>query len=162
MKDSKISSEEGRRIVDDFISKTSAQRKEFEEEIKILAAKFGVDYGSTTQGEIEDLKARVSHLEQKMNGNKEKMPLATPSPQDQQDTVVEKVANNGRVSLADEVLTPEKKMEAEQQRLKQRQEDRPAAQRVEEDTQKANLSQPPLTPDKKMEQDRKNISKNID
>lgn len=160
VRDSKISSEEGRRIVDDFVNKTSAQRKEFEEEIKIVAAKFGVDYGSTTPSEIEKLKERVSKLEQELYGQNRSGEDTTGSAAQQ--AVVDKVKSNERVSLGHDVLTPEKKMEAERERLNQQQGNRPAAQRVEEDTQKANLGQPPLTPDKKMEQDRKRSSKNID
>lgn len=157
--DSKISSEEGRRIVDDFVNRTSTQRKEFEEEIKTVAARFGVDYGSTTQSEIEHLKERVSQLEQNLNGSKESSEAGS-FRNGSRDSVVEKVANNQRVSLSDEILTPEKKMQAEQERLKQ-QGNRPATRR-EEDAQKANLGQPPLTPSKKMEQDRNRSSKKFD
>ena len=158
--DSKISSEEGKRIVDDFVSKTSTQRKEFEEEIKIVAAKFGADYGSTTQSDIDKLKERVSKLEQELHATKGS--AGANNSDEAHESVVEKVKNNERASLGHDVLTPDKKMEAERERLNQQQSNRPAAQRVEEDAQKANLGQPPLTPDKKMEQDRKQSSKNID
>ncbi|AHM61295.1 hypothetical protein D770_15205 [Flammeovirgaceae bacterium 311] len=62
---------------------------------------------------------------------------------------VEKVAEGRRASLADEPLTPQKKMQAEEARMKNKTEK--SEERSESDHQKANLGSAVLTPQKKME-----------
>lgn len=65
---------------------------------------------------------------------------------------VEKVAEGRRASLADEPLTPPRKMQAEQARMKNKTEN--SEERSETDHQLANLGSAVLTPQKKMEKAR--------
>jgi hypothetical protein len=67
-------------------------------------------------------------------------------------SVVDKVASGERASLADESLTPQKKMAAEQQRMQQN--GQQPSERKEEDRQRANLgTKEVLTPGRKVEKD---------
>lgn len=71
---------------------------------------------------------------------------------DQNSHIVNKIASGKQASYTDEPLTPPRKMEAEQMRMRNKksgQEDR-----QEEDTQVTNLGGSILTPQKKMERDR--------
>lgn len=70
----------------------------------------------------------------------------------QHKNVVEKVVAGERASLGDEPLTPPKKMQAEQARMKK--EKGNAEERHEEDRQQAHLGDAVLTPQKKMEKAR--------
>lgn len=172
--DRKISEDEGKRIFADFLSKAKGSQRDFEQQINSVASQFGKDFKKTTTDELEELKKRVAILESKLNGsdlNTENLTMERDPLQQQkreaagqeknssaeedlsQSSVVNKVKNNERVSLGDDILTPQKKMEAERQRMQQ---DRPASPRHEEDSQKASLGDAPLTPDKKMEDARKN------
>lgn len=175
VKDRKISEDEGKRIFDDFLSKAKGSQRDFEQQINSVASQFGKDFKKTTTDELEELKKRVAILESKLNSSElgtenlrmERDPLhqqkkeaaeqekSFSATEDlSQSSVVNKVKNNERVSLGDDILTPQKKMEAERQRMQQQ--DRPASPRHEEDSQKASLGDAPLTPDKKMEDARKN------
>lgn len=172
--DRKISEDEGKRIFNDFLAKAKGSQQDFEQQINSVASQFGKEYKKTTNAELEELKKRVATLESKLNASNlttENLSMERDPLQEQKrkaagqegtsageedmskSTAVNKVKNSERVSFADDVLTPQKKMEAERQRMQQQ--DRPAR-RHEEDTQKANLGEPPLTPDKKMEDARKN------
>ncbi len=175
IRDRKISEDEGKRLFNDFLAKAKGSQEDFEQQINTVAAQFGKDFKKNTHDEMEELKNRVAALEDKLNSSSlnaenlrmERDPLQeqkraaagqAQSPEEKKEdsssTAVNKVRNSERVSLADDVLTPQKKMEAERQRMQQQ--DRPASPRHEEDTQKANLGEPPLTPDKKMEEAKKN------
>jgi polyhydroxyalkanoate synthesis regulator phasin len=175
IRDRKISEDEGKRLLDDFLAKAKGSQEDFEQQINTVAAQFGKDYKKNTHDEMESLKERVAILESKLNTygldtenlTMERDPLqqqkraaagqeqSTKNEREESTgSTVNKVKNSERVSLADDVLTPQKKMEAERQRMQQQ--DRPASQRHEEDNQKTNLGEPPLTPDKKMEEARKN------
>lgn len=165
----KLTEEEGNRIVEDFISKTENQKHDFEDQVRSVALKFSKDFGSSAESEIERLKERIAFLEGQVNssvldkekhpGNEEKVLLFKQRQnrkleQTNAASPVEKVRRGERVSLGNEVLTPEKKMEAERQRL-QAHENRPALPRQEQETQKTSLGGPILTPGKKVEQDKK-------
>ena len=178
IRDRKISEEEGKRIVEEFTSKTRSQAKELEDQVKSFSSKFNKDEGGSTESEVERLKKKIQLLEDKLvqaNNNSNSSSFQEPfetqritmehdplqekralfqQKLNEQSRSVDRVVNNERVSLGDEILTPEKKMEAEQKRM-QSQEDRPSANRREQDSQKANLSSPVLTPGKKVEQDKK-------
>jgi polyhydroxyalkanoate synthesis regulator phasin len=172
IRDRKISEDEGKRLLDDFLAKAKDSQEDFEQQINTVAAQFGKDYKKNTHDEMERLKERVAVLESKLNSSgagtenltMERDPLQQQkraaagqeqsSESKKEERTVNKVKNSNRVSLADNVLTPQKKMEAERQRMQQS--DRPASQRHEEDKQKTNLGEPPLTPDKKMEEAKKN------
>lgn len=201
--DRKITEDEGKRLVDDFLSKTKQQRKEFEEQLRTASSNIGKEFGSSleeTDETIKNLQKRIEELEKqlKSSGPESANPhsaatsatadssgrismegeetlqeakRAAAQLQDQykepekpenpksRESSIDKVKHQERVSLSDEVLTPEKKMEAEKQRM-QEQQNRPSAERKEEDTQKENLGGPALTPDKKMEQARQQSKDN--
>lgn len=166
----KITEEEGRRIIDDFAQMTKSQTEDFEEQIRSLSSKYGQDFGFSAEKEIEKLKERVADLERRLEVEsrglegkpanerkkisflkRQQKSLEANRPQR---GPVEKVQKNERVSFGDEVLTPDKKMEAERGRI-QSPHDRPSVTRQEKDTQKASLGSPVLTPEKKVEQDKR-------
>lgn len=185
--DRKITEEEGKKLVDDFLAKTKEQRKEFEEQLRAASSKFSKESETSSEETISTLKKRIQELESQLEGSgtektnphatagsatsdrsgrismeentlqQEKRQAAGQQEQAQEtegtQNTINKVKNDERVSFSDDVLTPEKKMEAEKQR-QQEQQNRPSAGRKEEDTQKANLGGPVLTPDKKMDQAR--------
>jgi hypothetical protein len=70
----------------------------------------------------------------------------------EQKSIVEKVAEGRRASFGDEPLTPPKKMQAEESRMKNR--DGKSEERGESDQQQASLGSAVLTPQKKMEKAR--------
>lgn len=164
----KLTEEEGKRIIEDFIQKTEHQQHDFEDQIRSVALKFGKDYNSSAESEIKRLKERIAILEDQLHSsgqekkehpcNERKVELFQKRQKRKLEELrasrnpVEKVRMNERVSLGGAVLTPEKKMEAERQRL-QHPESRPAFPRQEQDSQKATLGGPILTPDKKVEKD---------
>lgn len=179
--DQKITEEEGKKLVDDFMDKTKDQRKDFEEQLKSVSSKFMKDVDETSRETITALRKRVEELENqlKSSGSSGEEESINPSAaagsattdrsgriameentlQDEKraaagQNAVNKVKDNERVSFSDDVLTPQKKMEAEKQRM-QEQQDRPASGRAEEDTQKANLGGDILTPEKKMDEARR-------
>lgn len=177
VRDRKMNKEEGRRVLNDFLAKAKKSQQSFEQQMHTAAARFEEGLNKNTRSELQELRERVALLENKLNASSperqsqkterlamENDPLhqqkreatGQQSPEQTKEKkpgAIDKVRNSERVSLGDEVLTPEKKMEAERQRMQQP--DRPASPRHEEDTQKANLGEAPLTPDKKMEDARK-------
>ncbi len=189
IRDRKISEEEGKRIVEDFTSKTKAQTQEIEDQARSFSSKFKSS-GLSPEQEIEQLRAKIRMLESQLSqaenhstpANEIESPGDIQEPSMERDPLQEKkelflhkleeqadetepdtakesdsvtkVVNNERVSLGGDILTPEKKIEAEQKRMHQ-QADRPTADRREQDTQKANLSGPVLTPGKKAENDKR-------
>lgn len=172
----KITEEEGRRIIDDFAGMAKHHTADFEQQIETISLKYGKDFSFSAEEEIEMLKQRVAALESRLNySDNEADSKAKPANEGKKISFlkhqqrkseamqlnsgpVEKVEDNERVSLGDKVLTPERKMEAERNRM-QNQSDRPSQRRVEKDTQKATLDQPVLTPGKKVEQDMKDAEK---
>ena len=177
IRDRKISEEEGKRIIEDFTNKTKSQAKELEDQVNSFSSKLNKGDEGSTESEIVRLKKKIQLLEERLvqanNSNRsseedfnesqrltvEHIPLQEKralfqQKLNEQSSSVDRVVNDERVSLGDEVLTPERKIKAEQKRM-QSQEDRPSANRHEQDTQKANLSSPILTPGKKVEQDKK-------
>lgn len=192
--DQKITEDEGKKLVDDFMSKTKDQRKDFEEQLKTVSSKFKKDFDETSEDTINTLKKRIEELESQLKGTSGASAISTESirPEDaaesatsdrsgritmEEDTLqqekreaarseaqqesgqstINKVKQDERVSFSDDVLTPQKKMEAEKQRMQENQ-NRPSASRKEEDSQKANLGGDILTPDKKMEKARQEAS----
>ena len=166
----KITEEEGRRIIDDLARMTRNHTEDLEEQIRALSSKYGQEFGSTAEREIERLKERVASLESRIDysnfelegkpANELKRLSFIRRQQRKEESEfpqrgpIEKVQRNQRVSLGDEVLTPDKKMEAERMRGVS-QPDRPSVNRQEKDVQKANLGGPVLTPERKVEQDTK-------
>lgn len=172
----KITQEEGRKIMEDFAEMAKNHTDDFEEQIQSMSSRYGMDFAFSPESEIAMLKERVAALESRLENdrpeiassqalknkpaNERKRIIFQNRQQKKQETgrtdrsPAEKVANNERVSLGDEILTPEKKMEAEKFRT-QNQTDRPSQRRAEKDTQKASLGNKVLTPEKKVEQDSK-------
>ncbi len=61
----KLSTEEGKKIVDEFLANTSSKKEEFESQIKALSDKALSSFKSSGNSEVEDLKARIEALEAK-------------------------------------------------------------------------------------------------
>lgn len=124
IKDRKITEEEGKRIMDDLINKSKGQRQEFEDQFRSFSSKFEKASGTSAEEEIEKLRQRIEALEAQLNISPEKSgkpaSVANPSMEKKERSPVEKVEQNERVSLGDEVLTPEKKMEAEKKRMQEK------------------------------------------
>lgn len=186
--DQKITEEEGKKLVDDFMDKTKDQRKDFEEQLKTVSSKFKKDVDETSSDTINFLKRRIEELENQLKGSgsgsaetispntatgsatsdrsgritmeedslqQEKREAArSETRSDSGQSTIDKVKQDERVSFSDDILTPQRKMEAEKQRMEEHQ-SRPSASRKEEDTQKANLGDDILTPEKKMEEARR-------
>lgn len=187
--DQKITEDEGKKLVDDFMDKTKDQRKEFEEQLRTVSSKFKKEGDESSEGIINALKNRIQELESQLTGSTSGADTGTKTEDInpnaaansaisdssgrigmQEDTLqqakreaarqearqesgqntINKVKQDERVSLSDDVLTPDKKMEAEKQRMQENL-DRPSASRKEEDSQQANLGGDILTPEKKME-----------
>lgn len=129
IRDRKITEEEGKRILDELINKSKGQRQEFEEQFRSFSSKFekSTDAEKPTEKsaeeEIEALRKRIAILEERLNISSEEAGKASssayPPKENKAKSPGEKVQQNERVSLGDEVLTPEKKMEAEKQRMQE-------------------------------------------
>ncbi len=74
MTEEKISSEEGKKIIEDFVRNTEAKKEEFEAQLKMLTEKVTEQFKATTaigsSSEIEDLEARIEALEAKAPAKK--------------------------------------------------------------------------------------------
>lgn len=66
----KISSEEGKKIVDDFVENTSAKKSELEAQLEHITEKAMKKFSFTNHEKIEDLTARVENLEKKLEDMK--------------------------------------------------------------------------------------------
>lgn len=65
----KISSTEGKKMVDEFLEKTEERKEEFEEKFTDLKHKLGVTK-KTDEEELEELRKKVSDLESKVKAEK--------------------------------------------------------------------------------------------
>ncbi len=63
----KISKEEGRKIVEDVMQKTTSKKEELEGQFKKMAEEVMEKFSFSRNKEIEDLKNRVTILEAKLN-----------------------------------------------------------------------------------------------
>lgn len=72
IKDGKLSNEEGKKVVDELISKTETKREEFEEQIKKVGEEFWNKFSANNISEIADLKSRLEKLENEMAAKAEK------------------------------------------------------------------------------------------
>ncbi|MEH0156299.1 hypothetical protein V6R21_19265 [Limibacter armeniacum] len=61
----KLTEEEGKKIVDEFLSNTESRKDEFESQLKVLAEKFSSVFSmkDAKTEDVEDLKARIEALE---------------------------------------------------------------------------------------------------
>ncbi len=68
--ENKISTEEGKKLVDEFIKNTSTKKEEFESQLKSITERVVRSFDFATAHELKDLKKRVEVLEAKHNGAK--------------------------------------------------------------------------------------------
>jgi polyhydroxyalkanoate synthesis regulator phasin len=68
--ENKISTEEGRKIVDDFLKNTSTKREEFESQLKSITEKVVRSFDFATAHEVKALKDRVDKLEAATSSDK--------------------------------------------------------------------------------------------
>lgn len=68
--ENKISTEEGKKIVDDFMKNTSTKREEFESQLRNITEKVVRSFDFATAHEVKALKDRVDQLEAAGNGSK--------------------------------------------------------------------------------------------
>ncbi len=66
----KITTEEGKKLVDEFIANTEAKRSEFETQLQHVTEKVVKTFSFATTKDIEDLTARVEALEAKLKQSK--------------------------------------------------------------------------------------------
>jgi polyhydroxyalkanoate synthesis regulator phasin len=71
IKDKKISTQEGERIVKDFLKSSDEKKKEYEEEFKKIVEKVISKFPFATKKEVEELKAQIEKLEKQINKEKE-------------------------------------------------------------------------------------------
>lgn len=67
VKKGKITADEGKRMVDDFMEKSSVKKQEFEEKYKEFAHKFSK---KTAEEELEELRKKIADLEAKIAADK--------------------------------------------------------------------------------------------
>lgn len=78
--ENKISTEEGRRLVDDFIKNTQTKKEEFESQLKSITERIVRNFDFATAHELKDLKKRVEVLEAKNGITKASVKPAPKSP----------------------------------------------------------------------------------
>ena len=66
----KISSEEGKKLVDDFFAKSEERKAEFEKKYKEFSDKLGINKKKNEEEELEELRKKVSDLEAKLSKTK--------------------------------------------------------------------------------------------
>jgi polyhydroxyalkanoate synthesis regulator phasin len=67
--DSKLSTDEGKKIVDDFMKNTESKRDEFESQLTKLIEKVTANFKFVTSGDLQEVVKRVEVLENKDNSN---------------------------------------------------------------------------------------------
>lgn len=68
--ENKLTLDEGKRIVDDFLKNSQSKREEFETQLKSITERVVKNFDFATAHELKDLKKRIEALEAKMNGSK--------------------------------------------------------------------------------------------
>jgi len=66
----KLTTEEGKKIVDDFVKNTQTKKEEFESQLRNVTEKVIRSFDFATAHEMNELKKRVEKLEAKLNGSK--------------------------------------------------------------------------------------------
>lgn len=64
--DNKISADEGRKIIDDFVKNTNERRHEFEAQLKSVSEKVIQGFNYPTRQEVDELKKRIEVLEKEL------------------------------------------------------------------------------------------------
>lgn len=62
----KISSEEGKKMVDDFFAKSEERKAEFESKYKEFSEKLGINKKKNEEEELDELRKKVADLEAKL------------------------------------------------------------------------------------------------
>ena len=65
VKEDKISEEEGKKIVDEFLQNTETKKDEFESQLKMVVEKVVSSFSFASNNEMEDIKARLEAIEAK-------------------------------------------------------------------------------------------------
>ena len=68
--ENKLTTDEGKKIVNDFVKNTQTKREEFESQLKSITEKVVRSFDFATDHELKALKKRVDALEAKQNGAK--------------------------------------------------------------------------------------------
>jgi polyhydroxyalkanoate synthesis regulator phasin len=68
--ENKLTTDEGKKIVDDFIKNTQTKKEEFESQLKSITEKVVRSFDFATDHDLKALKKRVDALEAKQNGAK--------------------------------------------------------------------------------------------
>lgn len=63
VKEDKVSTSEGKRIVDEFLQNTDAKKENAEQELSSMVEKLVGTFGFATKTEVEELRNRVTNLE---------------------------------------------------------------------------------------------------
>ena len=72
IEDNKISAEEGKKIVDDFIKNTQTKKDEFESQLKSISEKVIKGFNYAKKEDIDELKGRIEALEKELKKSKTK------------------------------------------------------------------------------------------
>ncbi len=75
--ENKISAEEGKKIVDDFIKNTNTKREEFESQLKSITEKVVKGLNYAKKEEMEELRGRIEALEKELKKSKGKKETAS-------------------------------------------------------------------------------------
>lgn len=73
--DDKLSSEEGKKILDDLVRNTESKREEFETKLKSIIEEVMVKANFATQTQIQELQDRIEELEAKVGIVRESAPV---------------------------------------------------------------------------------------
>jgi polyhydroxyalkanoate synthesis regulator phasin len=73
----KLTTDEGKKIVDEFVKNTQTKKEEFETQLRSITEKVIRSFDFATAHELNELKKRVEALEAKMNGSKPTVKTAT-------------------------------------------------------------------------------------
>ena len=65
----KISEEEGKKIVDDFVQSTEVKRGEFETRLRKITDSLAERFDFLSKEEVEEMKKRINELEDQLEGN---------------------------------------------------------------------------------------------
>ena len=62
----KLSAEEGKRLVDDFVKNTEGRKNEFEGQLRAVTERVVNNFNFASSSEVQDLKARIASLEARL------------------------------------------------------------------------------------------------
>mgnify|MGYP005857857649 CR=1 FL=1 len=65
VEDSKLSSDEGKKLVEEFVKNTETKKEEFESQLKTLVEKVVSNFKFVTEGDLQEVMKRIEQLEVK-------------------------------------------------------------------------------------------------